>query len=711
MSELYLLGFKAEISALSNELYVYDIAGRTVLEVRSLLNRRGIPNVVRRVEGKLCVVTPSECKDLGEPMRVEREVDSHTLASLANSAIRLKLRREGWVTSYSKIFNPETYEDLLGEGDVRRYSAYGVAVHYYDSLKCYVVSVDPAFKLETSVTLNRLSDDVLESVHTVKILGERYSFELLGIEDGSEEAVELAQKTVKTLRSVLKLQISGAEEKVAKVYPWSKQLREFLSEYNLLLKETREGGAWSYAYLPTDVLCPVPSFENLRALGVDLSKKPMWKTPNKRYEEAKEFAKNIEVAEIGGLEVKLLDAEPTLVNAQEGLTPLAQTQGRQTVRLDDVVDRGAWGSKIAPIRRGSGIRGALINGHPEVDEKTVEKLRWHLEKVLKGITKGQASIKIVRGIDQIDKIERPNFNVVIAVIYIGRSDPRSYAEFEYRVASRGHIPQYVDGDKLCERMRGKREFRIENYAFPIAKGLAFRAGWRYLSLTPPPELAGALVAGVDRTYVRVGNGMGLGVVPVLTSADGLDVSYLDPIVGGGEEEIAVEAARKLREQLDKSNADALVLLVNRATVPRELEEVLEREFDRYVCVCVTKDHSHPRLLKKEFDVYVNPAVGDYCVVSEKDSTGIYLVSASDLRKSQDRTVEPLLVRCIIRGLGVRPRDVLRYVLSMNTLNIEGAYFPASLPWPLHRADKLCKKLYGITLYTRQIPTGKVLELL
>lgn|GEM_PF-5306165 len=706
MSELYLLGFKAKVSAVSDELYVYDIAGRTVLEVRSLLNRRGIPNVVRRVEGKLCVITLSECKDLGEPMRVESAIDNYTLASLANSAIRLKLRQEGWITSYySKIFNPKIYENLLGEGDVRRYSAYRVAAHYYDGLKCHVVSVDPAFKLEAFVTLNRLSDDVLASIHTVKIREEHYSFELLGIEEGSEEAIERAQKTVETLRSVLKLQVSGAEERVAKVYPRSRQLRDFLSEYNLLLKETREGGVWNYAYLPTDVLCPVPSFENLRPLGVDLSKKPMWKAPNKRYEEAKEFANSIEAMEIGGLEVKLLDAEPTLVNAQESLTPLAQTQSGQAVRLDDVVDRGAWGSRIAPIRRGSEIRGALINEHPEVDEKTVEMLRWHVEKTLKGITKGQASVKIVRGID---RIKKPDFN---AVIHIGPDDPQLYAEFEYGVASQGLIPQYVDGDKLCERMRGKREFKIENYAFPIAKGLAFRAGWRYLSLTPPPELVGAVVAGVDRTYVRVGNGMGLGVVPVLTSPDGLDISYLDPIVGGGEEEIAVEAARKLREQLDKSNADTLVLIINRATVPRELEEVLEREFDRYVCVCVAEDHSYPRLLRKESDVYVNPAVGDYCVVSEKNSTGIYLVSASDLRKSRDRTIEPLLIHCIIRGLRVKPRDVLRYVLSMNTLNIEGAYFPASHPWPLHRADKLCKKLYSLTLYTRQIPPCKVLELL
>ncbi|MCC6005145.1 MAG: hypothetical protein LM590_12485 [Thermofilum sp.] len=707
MSELYLLGFKAEISALSNELFVYDIAGRTVLEVRSLLNRRSIPNVVRRVEGKLCVVTLSECKDLREPMRVESTVDSHTLASLANSAIRLKLRREGWTTSYPKIFNPEMYEDLLGGGDVRRYNAYRVAVHYHDDLKCHIVSVDPSFKLETSVTLNELSDSVLASIHTVKICGERYSFELLGIEEGSGEAVEYAQRTVEILRSKLRLQISGAEEKVAKVYPRSRQLREFLSKYNLLLKETKGRGAWSYAYLPTDALCPVPSFENLRALGVDLSKKPMWKTPNKRYEEAKEFAKSIEAVKISGLEVKLLDAEPTLINAQEKLMPLAQTQGGKAVRLDDVVDRGAWGSRIIPIRRGSEIRGALINKHPGVDEDAVETLRWYLEGMLKGITGGQASIEIVQGFDQ---IEGANFN---AVIYIGPGDPRLYAEIEYRVAGQGLIPQYIDGDKLCERMHGKRKIRIENYAFPIAKGLAFRAGWRYLSLTPPPELEDAVIAGVDRTYVRVGNGMGLGVVPVLTSPDGLDVSYLDPIVGGGEEEIAVEAARKLREQLDKSNANTLVLLVNRANVPRELEEVLEREFDRYVCVGVARDHSYPRLLRKEpgVNVYVNPAVGDYCVISEKDTTGAYLVSASDLRKSQDRTIKPLLVRCIIRGLGVRPRDVLRYVLSMNTLNIEGAYFPASLPWPLHRADRLCKKLYSLALYTRRIPPGKVLELL
>jgi hypothetical protein len=155
-----------------------------------------------------------------------------------------------------------------------------------------------------------------------------------------------------------------------------------------------------------------------------------------------------------------------------------------------------------------------------------------------------------------------------------------------------------------------------------------------------------------------------------------------------------------------------LLALARATyIPKEIEEILEKNFHSYVTASVTKTHSYSRLLRKQNGMYVNPMVGDYIVIKEDDTTGSYLVSTSDLRKSSDRTITPLLIHLKIRGLKVEPRTVLKYLLDMQTLNIEGAYFPASVPWPLYRADKLCKKLYKITLYTRQLPSGKMLKVL
>jgi len=710
VSELRLLGFEARVSATSGELYVYDISGKTVLEVRSLLNRRGIPNVVRRVEGRLCVVTTSECKDLENLLMRKKSIesaDNHTLAQLATSAIRLRLRQEGWTTSYDKVFDSNKYEALLGS-DVRRYKAYKVAAQYYKDAGCFFISIDPCYKIETFATLSMLSDDVLNQIQTVKICGEHYSFELLELKEGSEEAAEYAKKTVEMLRDKLRLPIGSAEERVAKVHPRSSWLKELLAEYNLLVKETKDGRTWSCAYLPIDVLCPLPSLENLQVLGLDLSKYPMWMTPNKRYKEAKKFSINIKNIQTNGLEVELLGTEPISVKTEERHEPQAQTWGWQTVGLGDVVDPGVWGSKIAPIRKGLPARVALVNEHPGIGEEVVSELKSYLKERLKEITKGSASVDVIQSIDE---AHRANYN---ALVYIGKGDSRSYAEIEYKAASRGLIPQYIDGDKLNRRLReeGRGGVRVGYYAFPIAKGIAFRAGWRYLSLRPPYGLEGAVVAGVDRTYVRVGNGVGLGVVPVLMSPDGLEISYLDPIVGGGEEDLVVSAVHALRKQLDGHKADTLVLLINRVVIPRELEEALRSNFDRFICVCATKDHSYSRLLRRESNDYVNPLVGSFCVIEEDDKTGTYLVSASDLRrKSQDRTVKPLLVRCKIEGPNVRPREVVKYVLDMNTLNIEGVYFPASLPWPLYRADRLCKKLSKLTLYTRNIPPGRMLELL
>jgi hypothetical protein len=673
--------------------------------VRSLLNRKGIPNIVQREGGRLVVKTPSAVESLGEPINIQNSIDSYTLAQLANSAIRIKLRQEGWKTSPIKVFNAEIYNKLLEDDSIRQYNAYKLSMHYFENLGCYILSVDPTSKYETFITLSNLSEDVLASIKRVKLCGEYYSFELIGIEKNSQEAKQLTRKTLESLRSKLRVPISAAEEIVAKVYPLSKQLRDFLMHYNLLLKETQAGINVYYTYISTDALCPLPSVENLKKLGVDLSEHRMWKSPNQRYQEAIDFAKNIEVIETEGLKLELVTTEPIRVETQDVLRPQAQTSNNTTIKLDDVVDRSAWGYIITPIRNGSNLRVALINDNGKIKENIVTLLGQHVAEWLKMITNTSASTEMVDGIEE---AKDDNFN---ALIYIGHGDEQTYAKIEYKVATLGLIPQFIDGDRLYERLTSKKPFRVENYAFPIAKSLAFRAGWRYLSLTPPPGLEDAVIAGIDRTYAYVGNGIGVGIVPVLMSPDGLDIGYLDPILGGGEEEIMVNATSCLREQLNRFNSDTLVLLVNRTHIPKEIEEILEKNFQSYVIASVTKTHSYSRLLRKQDGMYVNPWVGDYFVIKEDDTKGSYLVSTSDLRKSSDRTITPLLIHLKIRGLKVKPRTVLKYLLDMQTLNIEGAYFPASVPWPLFRADKLCKKLYNITLYTRQLPSGKILEVL
>ena len=649
--------------------------------------------------------TPSAVESLEEPINIQNSIDSYTLAQLANSAIRLKLRQEGWKTSPIKVFNAEIYNKLLEDDSIRQYNAYKLSMHYFENLGCYILSVDPTSKYETFITLSNLSEDVLASIKRVKLCGEYYSFELIGIEENSQEAMQLARKTLEALRSKLRVHISATKEIVAKVYPLSKQLRDFLMHYNLLLKETQAGINVYYTYISTDALCPLSSVENLKKLGVDLSEHRMWKSPNQRYQEAIDFAKNIEVIETEGLKLELVTTEPIRVETQDVLRPQAQTSNNTTIKLDDVVDRSAWGYIITPIRNGSKLRVALINDNGKIKENIVSLLGQHVAEWLKMITNTDASTEMV---DRLEEAKDDNFN---ALIYIGHGDEQTYAQLEYKVATWGLIPQFIDGDRLYERLTSKKTFRVENYAFPIAKSLAFRAGWRYLSLTPPPGLEDAVIAGIDRTYAHVGNGIGVGIVPVLMSPDGLDIGYLDPILGGGEEEIMVNATSRLREQLNRFDSDTLVLLVNRTYIPKEIEEILEKNFPSYVTASVTKTHSYSRLLRKENRIYVNPSVGDYIVIKEDDTTGSYLVSTSDLRKSWDLTITPLLIHLKIRGLKVKPRTVLKYLLDMQTLNIEGAYFPASVPWPLYRADKLCKKLYNITLYTRQLPSGKMLEAL
>jgi len=144
-------------------------------------------------------------------------------------------------------------------------------------------------------------------------------------------------------------------------------------------------------------------------------------------------------------------------------------------------------------------------------------------------------------------------------------------------------------------------------------------------------------------------------------------------------------------------------------VAGECEMDKPRSFEEKEIVCVYLLYYGDARGKS--DRYVNPPTGAYCVLREERYHGVYLVAASDLKGKDDRTIRPVLVNIEVKGLRVAARDVLKYLFDMNVLNIESPYFPASLPWPLHQADRLCKKIYSISTYVHQIPSGSVLKLL
>jgi len=739
VSELYLQGFKAGVKVPGKELYAYPVEGASVLEVRGLLNSEEIPSAIVRVEDRLYVVTPMESKNLKQSpvvvnleryasgtrqytlypfledfgAKIHDKLNTVIFPQLATSAVRLRLKRDGWYPEGSKLFNPKRGERIFEGPQVYRYEALRLSVHCYEHTGGYLFSVDPSFKLDTHIALNELSEDIRARLPTVKVCGGHFSFELLGIEkSGEEDLARLAKNTLEALKEL----DSRVEERgfggVARVYPRSLRLREFLSSRNLLVKGER---GVCYAYLSLGSLRPLPSLENLKLVGVNLTKYPMWLTPQKRYELVRDFIKDVEEIEVNGLEFKVLSKELTRVAYAE-LRPTAKTANGSEVGLDSIVERGSWLAEedgkaaITPIRSGKKLRVALVNTHPEVSGRVLRELQSSLNQTLKGITSGAAEVITAKSLD--DTLTSSEFNGVICV---GRGDEREYADFEYEVASRGLIPQYIDGDKMLslieESEKKKRRFNPRFYAFPIAKSIAFRAGWRYVRLDPPPALVRTPIAGVDKTFVRVQRGVNLGMVPVLMEPSGLDVTYLDPVLGDNEEKVFVEAVSRLKRVLRDERS--IMLCINRAYIPDVLVDELEKSFSEgFICASVTKTHNLSRLLKKgKSDRYVNPTTGAYCVLREERYHGVYLVAASDLKGKDDRTIRPVLVNIEVKGLRVAARDVLKYLFDMNVLNIESPYFPASLPWPLHQADRLCKKIYSISTYVHQIPSGSVLKLL
>ncbi|MEM2186592.1 MAG: hypothetical protein QXT37_06440 [Thermofilaceae archaeon] len=727
MSGLCILGFNVEVEV--ENLHRIELGQMTILEIRQKLNRGKVPNAVVGDSIIAAPKNPSELNKLGlsshaiDLNKVKRPTLVQFLdiggednilsmsrwpslvARLASSAVGIYLRGIGMHKSGMKFYRDEGTP--LEGGKVYKHEAFKVSVHRLED--GYILAVDPCYKLEVYEPISEL--DVTEKkIDWVKIRGySSFSFEILEIIDKPSpaqlEKAERAAKALSFLDPSLPLPERGSSSSVAKVTPKSLLLRKHLDTRNLVERDFED--YMPYIFFPCELLYPVASLDQLKALGVDSVR--LWMKPSERYEKAIEFIKKMgSKIEVGGVRVEFKDKNPVSVRFSYKVNYGARVkdiQGRPlNIQLKEITNKKLW-EEIIPLKKGLTPKVVIACTNDDVSNLTLKAFREWLMDNLSAITKGRVEVELLKssegaasGLDDVIE-EVSGFN---AVVLVGKGDDEEYAWFEYELSSiRNVIPQYVNGQKFTSTAE-KKDY-IKHISFPIAKSLAWKLGWRYVKIEVPERLGDAVVVGIDRTYVRTGKGVSLAVAAVLQSADGLNMKHLPPKLVESEEEAVLRVVDELKWSEIKGRQ--IIFCLNRSFVPEKLFAKLKDIFgESLIVVCASKTHSMSRLLwKTERGVY-NPRLGTYAVLEENSQHGRYFVASSSINfGNQDRTINPVLTSIEVVGAEIKARDVLHYVFSTQALCIETPYNVASLPWPLHRAHNLSEKISKIARITRNIP--------
>jgi len=174
-------------------------------------------------------------------------------------------------------------------------------------------------------------------------------------------------------------------------------------------------------------------------------------------------------------------------------------------------------------------------------------------------------------------------------------------------------------------------------------------------------------------------------------------------------------AETIKEVINRVQDARLVIYVNRAK-PEVLfdyfrEEEVRELLEKAVIVGATKTHTYPRILKVQGDQFANPEPTTYhhLYTKELKNTGAKLsrylaITTTAQSERWDLTVKPTLLSIILndRKWMLENLDrILRYTLTLCILNNTSTWIH-SLPWPLHRVDRILKTAHRLAENTQDI---------
>jgi hypothetical protein len=210
-----------------------------------------------------------------------------------------------------------------------------------------------------------------------------------------------------------------------------------------------------------------------------------------------------------------------------------------------------------------------------------------------------------------------------------------------------------------------------------------------------------VVVAVDVTPLMFRGYSKLGVAPILMDPSGLNLEYLDLVVGGNEEEVLGKVLDILS---DKPRYRKVLFYVNRTSVPQDILDRYASKFEELLVVAFSK-RGVPRLLKlrsegQEIGVSL-PEGGSFVKhgVTGGGSFNVYhYIGVTNTIERCDLTPITATLRVYTRRRlsGSGERALLGYVQSSTGIYVESPLNLPSLPQPLYEAHRLSRKLYKIS---------------
>ncbi len=306
--------------------------------------------------------------------------------------------------------------------------------------------------------------------------------------------------------------------------------------------------------------------------------------------------------------------------------------------------------------------------------------------------------------------EDSNNNINIAIFLSPYNiNEKLYSEFYVYTSKKGIYGKYVR-QKTWEECNRKKY--CSNIIHAIVLDLLSKMGVRRILLNPPKQLDNYQVLGADNTLLPFASGIRYSLIVTMIDPYGKKVNYMNynQQLNTSEDELFVST---LKDALYKNNN---LVLINRAYIPRRLlEEASKILDDQNIYVAVSKYALPTRLIKKVNNTYVEPDPFVYIELYRKRLHGYnehtYIATTTELKQNIG-TLRPVKVTIAYReGLGVEPKEIMDYVLSMAPFQASTLGSLPSIPWPLRRADELCKKVHRIMKYSHLIASQEMLPYL
>jgi hypothetical protein len=693
--------------------------------VRSELRGKECPSIITKKgsETYLCFLdSTQECSSYikglckGGCSQKEIDVERADVEKLAHEVIRIRLMEYDYKVIKGKLVNVDSLSVIV-PGYFNKFDAYKTSVtHFHGGI---LLAIDKSFKLEPDrkASLNKISEelgaDVIESLGLVKVIeGDHRAFKPIDYCDN----VDLARRMLRFLNIDLD-RVDWSRSKIVKVQPHHLAL-SFIDQARRKDLLVMDGRGNYYTCLPDTLLYPVASLDNIKviagALGRDVSGvTKLTLPPQTRLDESLKLVRLIAgTLSLDDFEIHVAD-KPLLIH-EDGSTLLrVQARLKRRSKGSEIIDRFIPTMSYEPIIIPPGLNeiNIAIIRRKGLEEKYLRDragdLIMEFKQKLKSRLERETKVKVdvrdfhydgeLREIGKIIKEGKGkgfDAHVVIAPF----SDEREYAFFEYGVAREGLIPQALDLSKKTPR---GEPLSLMYGALPIARHIEYKLGFRLVEIDYPSMLEDYVVVAVDATPLMLRGYSKLGVAPVLMDPSGLNLEYLDLVIGGNEEEVLDKVLDILS---DKLRYRKVLFYVNRTSVPQDILDRYASKFEELLVVAFSK-RGVPRLLKLQSwgqKISVSLPEGGSFVkhgVTGGGSFNVYhYIGVTNTIEKSDLTPITASIRVYTRRRlsGSGERALLGYIQSSTGIYVESPLNLPSLPQPLYEAHRLSRKLYKIS---------------